>query len=258
MNYVADRPREKGRRKSWDDEKGRKLLKEYRRTGDPALRELIFLEYRGLAAACARKYEGRGADFDDLYQEACLGILRAMDRYDPERGARFSTYASYFAEGNILQLLRESTWSCHVPRSAKAGANRIRRLFDELGREPSRQEIVESGVMSPERVDDAVAALEAMSSASLYRGDNSIEITGEAARSSYCEDRELETAPERLRVQGAINSCLTPYEAQMVRLRFADDLPQHEIARRMGTYQMNVSRVLRRSLDKLSRELDEN
>lgn len=254
MKYVADRSREKGQRRRWDDDKGLKLLREYRRTGDPALRELIFLEYRGLAVACARRFEGRGADFDDLFQEACLGILRAIEGFNPEHGTRFSTYAYYFIEGNIRQLLRERVWPCHVPRGARDCAGRILRLGDELGREPTLSEIAEMGAVPPEQMDDAVAALEAMSPASIYR-TGGVELTGEADRASSCTDPELESTPERLYVQGAIESCLTPYEAQVVRLRFADDLTQREIASQMGTYQMKVSRVLRQSLDKLRDEL---
>ena len=256
MKYVADRSQYSGQRRRWNDERGLQLLQEYRRTGDPALRELIFLEYRGLAAACAHHHEGRGVDFDDLYQEACLGILRAIDLFKPSRGTRFSTYASYFAEGNIKQLLRDCAWPCHVPRSAKECAIRIRRLGDELGHEPSITEVVEAGVVPPERIEGALAALEALSPAKLYRADG-IELTGEAARVSSCTDPDLESAPLRLDVRRAIDARLTPREAQVVRLRFDEDLPQHEIARQMGTYQMKVSRILKQSLDKLRDELQE-
>lgn len=256
MKYVADRSHGKGQRRRWNDEKGLRLLREYHRTGDPALRERIFHEYRGLAAACAHRFEGQGADFDDLYQEACLGILRAIDLYKPGEGTRFSTYAAYFAEGKIRRLLREYSGPCHVPRRARERTMRIRRLGDELGHDPSPAEIVEYGVVPPEHVDDSLTAMAVMNPAVFFRADGP-GLSGEVSHATACTDPGLESAPVRLDVQRAIDTCLTPREAQVVRMRFDEDLPQREIAQRMGTYQMKVSRMLKHSLNKLRDELAE-
>ncbi|MGN0077723.1 MAG: sigma-70 family RNA polymerase sigma factor [Coriobacteriales bacterium] len=256
MKYVADRSHQKGQRKRWDDRRGLKLLQEYRRTGDPALLELVFLEYRGLAAACAQRFEGQGADFDDLYQEACMGILKAIELFEPGEGTRFSTYAAYFAEGNIRRLLRECSGPCRVPRRARERTVRIRRLGDELGHDPSAAEILEYGVVSPEHIDDSLAAIAVMNPGLFFRADGT-GLTGEVSRATAYTDPGLTSAPLRLDVQRAIDARLTPREAQVVRMRFDEDLPQREIAQRMGSYQMKVSRILKKSLDKLRDELAE-
>lgn len=133
---------------------------------------------------------------------------------------------------------------------------RIRRLGDELGHDPSPAEILEYDVVPPEHIDDSLAAMAVMNPGLFFRADG-IGLTGEVSRATAYTDPGLESAPLRLDVQRAINARLTPREAQVVRMRFGEDLPQREIAQRMGSYQMKVSRILKKSLDKLRDELAE-
>ena len=257
MNYVADKPRVRRQRRPWSDERELRLFKEYKETRDPGIRDEIFHEYRRLAVLCARKYEGRGADFDDLYQEGCLGILKAIERYDPSRGAKFFTYATYYVEGNVREYFRDRTWPCQVPRSIKRHSHRIKELLDELGYIPSRQELIELGGIPAGKVDDAMLAAGAWKPAPLYRYDSCTEETAEVSRATARYDRDTETVPDRLCIRDAIDSCLNPYEKRVVQMFFYRGLSQTEIANRLGTYQMRISRILRCSLSKLANELRE-
>lgn len=257
MGYVANKPKSRRQRKPWDDKRKLQLFQAYKETADPTIRDEIFHEYRRLAVLCACKYADRGAEFDDLYQEACMGVVRAIERFDPERGVEFATYATYFVEGHIRQYFRDKTWPCHVPRSVKNHAYRIKRTSDELGHDLSRQEIIEHGCAPEDKVDDALVACSAWNPASIYHESSCTELTHEAASASSCIDVELDNLTDQLSVQSAMSCALTPYEALVVRMHYFEDLSQREVADRLGTYQMHISRTLHRALGKLKHELEE-
>lgn len=238
-------------RHSWDNERIQQLCEEYQRTRSRDVKEEIFRESQGLASYYARKYAEHSFEYDDLYQEACLGILRAIERYDSSRGVKFSTYAARFAEGNIRQYFRDRSWPCYVPRKTKGHAYRIRRLSNELGHDLSRQEIVEYAEVPPDEVDDAILASNLWNRTSIYSKDSGAELVHEADLATACTDEELEAVPVRVYAQDIVRRSLTPFEESVVRLHFYEGLSQREIAERLGTYQMMVSRTLRIALAKM-------
>lgn len=245
-------------RQSWDEQKIQQLFEEFQRTRDHAIKEKIFHESQGLAAYFARKYAEQPSDFDDLYQEASLGIFRAIERYDPHRGVKFFTYAARCAEGSVRQYFRDKSWLCYVPRKTKDYAYRIKRMSDELGHDLDRQEIIECAEVPFDEVDNAILASNLWNRVSIYCRHSGAELTDEANLASSYVDDELEDIPSNLFMQNLIDCTLTPFEALVVRLHIFEDLPQNEIADRLDTYQMKVSRALRTALRKLRHVIPED
>src|SRR3954466_6645183 len=134
---------------------------EYRRTGDRKLRNELIEAHKSLASHLARRFSNRGEPFDDLLQVACLGMLKAVERFDPERGLEFSTFATATIEGELKRHFRDKTWSVRVPRRSQELHLRLRptiaELTQRLGRAPRIPEIAEElGI----RVDDVLEAME--------------------------------------------------------------------------------------------------
>ena len=231
------------------------LFEAYEKTKDPRIRDQIFSEYAGLASICAWKYSGRGVDFEDLRQEGCMGLLRAIDGFDPGRGVQFHTYATYFVEGYIRQYFRDKAWICHVPRSVKAMSLRIKELSDELGRMPTKQEAASACGIPADKMDDAFAAANTWNPVSLQHDElNPASDFAFADAASYI-DEDLESVPLRLDIRNASQKVLSQTEACVVKLYCEDDLSQRDIACKLGTYQMMVSRLLRRGTGKLGEAL---
>lgn len=230
------------------------LFRIYHKTRDPGIRNQICEEHLSLVSVCAYKYAKKGVDYEDLYQEGCLGLLRAIDGFDPARGVEFRTYATYFVEGFIRQYFRDKAWICHVPRSVKDLALQIKRLSEDLGHEPTRQEIIDFCGVPDNKADEAIAASQLWSPICLYSdGEINYSIIHEA---SY-DDNELESLPDRLTLQKASAETLSPMEASVVHMYYYDDLSQREIARKLGTYQMMISRLLEKSNRKLEAALSD-
>ena len=234
-----------------DSRKSKQLFRKYQKTRDPEVRNQIFQSYMSLASICAWRYAGRGADFEDLRQEGCLGLLRAIDGFDPDRGVEFATYATYFVEGHIRQYFRDKTWLCYVPRSVKVMAARIKELSSDLGRMPTRQEIIDLCGIPADRVDDAVAAAQAWSSVSFYRDDLSTGLNPSVVKEISYVDEGFDQAMMRLDVERASEKALSKSEFSIVKMYYKDEMSQREIARKLGTYQMMVSRSLQNSTGKL-------
>ena len=234
-----------------DSRQSKQLFREYQKTGDLEIRNQICQSYMSLASICAWRYAGRGVDFEDLRQEGYLGLLRAIDGFDPDRGVGFATYATYFVEGHIRQYFRDKTWLCYVPRSVKAMAARIKDLSNDLGRMPTRQEIIDLCGIPAERVDDAVAAAQTWSSVSFYRDDLSTGLNPSIVNEISYVDEGFDRTLVRLDVERASEKALSKSEFSIVKMYYEDEMSQREIARKLGTYQMMVSRSLQRSTGKL-------
>jgi RNA polymerase sigma-B factor len=237
----------------------RELVERWQRNKDPRARECLVESYLPLARKLAARYSGRaGEPFDDLLQVASLGLLKAIDRFDPDRGTAFSTFAVPTILGELKRYFRDTGWSAHVPRGAQELALKVqdaeRAISSRLGRSPTAAELALYMEMSVEQVLDGLEAAAAHHATSLeVRHD---ELDGEARSLSDLfgeDDPRFEQIDASLTVASAARA-LSERELRVLEMRFYGELTQSEIANRIGVSQMQVFRILRGALARL-REL---
>ena len=235
------------------------LFEVYRATGDRSVRNQLVEAHRGLAASIANDYRGRGVELDDLVQIAMLGTLKAVERFDPERGIPFSSFASRTVNGEIKRYFRDRTWAVRPPRSAQERHLDLRRarsgLSTQLGRAPTVAELAAQMDISTDEVLDALEAGAAYRATSLDArrpGDDDASPLAERLSTGEASSRPVEM---RVLVDQLL-SALPPREAAIMRLRFYEDMTQSEIAEQLGISQMHVSRLIRRCLDELREMLE--
>ncbi len=230
---------------------------EYRRTRSRVVRNELIETHRGFAEYLARRFTDRGEPLDDLRQVALVGLLKAVERFEPERGLSFTTFAGPTIVGELKRHFRDRTWSVRVPRRLQELSLRIERsraeLGHRLGRAPKPAEIAAALDVSEEQI------LEGMEAATLYRvGSLDVPASdrGEATAGDRVgmNDSELSLVEDRAVVR-TVMAALPARERQIVYLRFFEGLTQAEIAERVGVSQMHVSRLLTRSLDALGEQL---
>jgi len=238
------------------------LFREFKQTGGPQVREELVLLHQNLVRFLAKKFANRGEPLDDLIQVGMIGLLHAIDRFDPDRGIRFATYATPTIVGEIKRHFRDRGWAIKVPRRLQEinlAANKMAdQLTQDLGRVPSVAEIAEAVGASEEE------ALEALELGQLYELVSlDSELGGEddeshSVLSDYVgqTDEELVEYGQRARLDDAI-SHLLPREQAIVRLRFFAGLSQTDVARRLKISQMHVSRLQHRAVSKLREILHE-
>jgi RNA polymerase sigma-B factor len=230
----------------------------YRRTGDRRVRDELVEEHAPLAQFLARRFANRGEPIDDLVQVALVGLLKAVERFDPGRGLQFSTFATPTILGELKRHFRDRGWAVRVPRRVQELHLQLGRIVatlgQEQGRSPTPAEVAERAGCSEEDV------LEAMEAGSLYR---LVSLDGPATRD---EDEASELAAclgdddpgfeqiERRAELDDLLAVLPDRERRIVELRFFDGMTQSEIAERVGVSQMHVSRLLARSLETLRGE----
>ncbi len=227
---------------------------EYQRTRDRRLRDELVEEHIPLARFLARRFDHRGEPSDDLLQVALLGLLKAVERFDPDRGLQFSTFATPTIVGELKRHFRDKGWAVRVPRRMQELhlqlANAVGTLTQELGHSPTPGDVAARLGVSEE------AVLEAMEAGGLYRltsldgttsGDeDSAELTTMIGE----DDRGYERVEQRSQLYELLGT-LPERERAIVYLRFFDGLTQSEIATRVGISQMHVSRLLARSVEQL-------
>jgi RNA polymerase sigma-B factor len=224
-----------------------------RRSGDPAERAALIEEFLPLAMSLARGFRTNRDSRDDLVQVACVGLVEAFDRFDPERGLMFSTFAVPTILGELRRHVRDRTWQLHVPRDIRelsVGLGRVAEaLSGELGRSPTIDELAGRMGVSAEAICEArhAAACEFRHSLDEPAYADARESLAETLGG---EDREL-ARTERVVVLESWLAALPGRQREVLRLRFEDDLTQREIAERLGLSQVQVSRLLRRSLERL-------
>lgn len=217
---------------------------------DPANRRRIVDEYDPLATRLARRYRGRGEPVDDLIQVARLGLVNAIDRFDPDFGTQFATFATRTIMGELKRHLRDKTWSVRVPRSLQERWLETSRaaedLTHELGRSPTIDEIAKRIGSSREEILEAMDAGSAYTAGSL---DTPLQEDDGASIGDLIGDRDvrLESAGEWAVLADAVRA-LPDRERTIVVMRFFEDRSQSDIAEQLGISQMHVSRLLRRSL----------
>jgi RNA polymerase sigma-B factor len=234
----------------------RRKLEEYAESGDTALRDEIVGSQVGLAEYLARRFKNRGEPIEDLIQVALLGLLKAVERFDPSRGLEFSTFATPTIVGELKRHFRDKGWAVRVPRRVQELHLRmgtvVNNLSQELGRSPTIPEIARRAEVS---VDEVLEAMEAgrayrFSSIDAPAGDDDDRAQSPAAAQLGEDDNGLEEVEQRILLSPLIAS-LPKREQMIIHLRFFRGMTQSEIAARLGISQMHVSRLLARSLAQL-------
>ena len=234
-----------------------RLLLRYHRDGDLAAREELVVRLMPLARQLASRYRHAGEQQEDLVQVACLGLIKAVDRYDPERGSGFTRYAVPTMLGELKRHFRDKGWSVHVPRATQElvlkVSDALGSLPAKLGRAPRPRDVAEAVGAPVEDVLEAMEAATAYEAASLEAPRPGAEDDGvwTYADSLAEEDPGYELVEIGATLHGTL-AALPERERLILRLRFELDMTQAEIAERVGVSQMHVSRLLRRSLDRLS------
>jgi RNA polymerase sigma-B factor len=234
------------------------LLDRYRSTGDRAARNEIVERHRSLADRVARRYASRGIAVEDLRQTALLAMVRALDRFDPQRGASFATFAGRTMEGELKRSLRDRAWAVRPPRAAQERYLELRRREEELahrlGRLPTVAEIADAMEVTVDDVLEAVEAAGARTSAPLTRTDDDGDEVPADARLGH-EDHGFAGVDDALIVAELLD-VLDERSRTAVELRFYERLGQDEIAARLGISQSYLSRVLRRALVQMREQLE--
>lgn len=229
------------------------------RGGDTAARDELAERFTPLARSLARRYNHTSEPDEDLFQVAQLGLLKAIERFDPGRGVTFQAFAIPTILGELRRYFRNCSWSVHVPRGMQERALALRDLERALGEErgfpPTVSELAQFMKLSPRDVLEAKQALCGYGALSLDapRGSEPGEENSSFAETIGEEDTRYELVELDASLTPAL-ALLAPCQREMLRLRFIEELSQTQIAERTGVSQMQVSRLLRRCLEDL-REL---
>jgi RNA polymerase sigma-B factor len=225
------------------------------RQGDQRSREELTTRFMPLARSLALRYQRSGEPLDDLLQVASLGLVKAIDRFDPARDIAFSSYAVPTILGEIKRYFRDRTWAVRVPRGLQELSMRVDRavgsLSEELRRSPSIKEIAAAVSASEEDV------LEALQAGGAYRAVSFEAPTGGSggdaatlADSVGVDEDGFDRAEERATLD-ALLEAVGAREREVLRMRFEEDMTQAEIGAAIGVSQMQISRIIRQALQRL-------
>ena len=230
-------------------------------TRDPAVREELVRRNLPFAKRLALRYRGASESFDDLLQVANLGLLNAVDRFDPERGIPFTAFATPTILGELKRHFRDRVWTVRVPRGLHDRMAEVDKaigeLTKELQRSPSIGEIAERLELEQTDVLEALEADHNRRPLSIDRPANPEDPEG-ATPAEWIggEDEGFELVEGRIALDSALPN-LDERERLVLRLRFVEDLTQSQIAERIGHSQMHVSRILRRALAEIREQIRE-
>ena len=224
----------------------------YRATGDRRLRNELIEDHRWLALHCAKRFANKGEPLDDLIQVALLGVLKAVERFDPDFGATFATFAVPTITGELRRHFRDTTWAVHVPRRAKDLQHTVKVAVNELGqmlgRSPTVDEIAGHAGVPVEEVLDALEAARCYRKTPLAATSDDGEVDDLTTLGG--PDSSLDAVDATATVQRLLAE-LPARERRIVELRYMGGLTQSQIADLVGVSQVQVSRLLRASLAKL-------
>jgi len=252
---AANRARRRACDRAKEQEMERQLLLRYHLHGDLAAREELVERFLPLARDLALRYSYTDEPFDDLHQVASLGLIKAIDRFEPGRGTKFTSYAAPTILGELKRHFRDKGWSLHVPRDLQERTLAVSReteaLSKKLGRSPKVREVAEGLGCSPEEVLEAQEAAASYEAASLdapaTRDDGEsaslVDLLGDV-------DGAFDLVEERQAIASTWEA-LPDVERRVLELRFVSDMTQREIGEQIGYSQMHVSRLLRRALTRL-------
>ena len=258
---MADTQRAtKSGKAAWDKEKTHELFRRYKEEGDVEAREKLVMSHMNLVRFLANKFKNRGEPLDDLIQVGYLGLLKAIDRFDPSRGLEFTTYAAPTIMGEIKRHFRDKGWSVRVPRRLQELSAKVNQATDvlttELQRSPKIEEIAEYLDASVDEVLEAMESSSAYSSVPLEGTGNNDNDDAPSVLDRYAtEDSALNFTDDRLIIEEALKG-FSPREREVIDLRFLQGMTQIEIAEQLGISQVQVSRLLRRTLKKIQDKID--
>ena len=236
----------------------KQLLRELRETGNSEIRTKLIESHIGLVEYLARRFAGRGEPLDDLIQVATIGLVKAVDRFDPDREVEFSTYATPTIVGELKRHFRDKGWAVRVPRRLQELNLRlggvVSQLSQDLQRSPTVAEIAEAAGATEDEVLEALDSSHAYSLISLDAAQNEEGLSYHEQIGS--EDEALEALEDRLAV-GPLLRKIPPRERRMLHLRFFKGMTQSEIAQELGISQMHVSRLLAKTLAQLRAGLED-
>lgn len=261
-NAVARRRearRQRGRL-AWDKERTHELFRRYKEEGDEDARQQLIVNHLNLVRFLAARFKNRGEPLEDLVQVGTIGLIKAIDRFDPSRGLEFTTYATPTILGEIKRHFRDKGWSVRVPRRLQELSSKVNQATDELTNElqrsPSVEEIAERIGVSVDEVLEAMESSSAYSSVPLEGSGSGDDDEAPAVIDHYATvDEDLAASDDRIVLEDAIKE-FSPREQEVIRMRFVDGLTQVEIAKKLGISQVQVSRLLRRTLKKVQDKID--
>jgi RNA polymerase sigma-B factor len=236
------------------------LLRKYHEEGDLHAREKLIEQYMSLVRSLARRYSYRGEQLEDLVQIGAIGLIKAIDRFDLERGVELTTYATPNIIGEIKRHFRDKGWSVRVPRGLQELNVQLSRLMEQLtvqlGRSPTIAELAKASGSQEEEVLEALESGRAYSSLSLSSGSGGADGDEDLdpLESIGTEEHQYEVSEDRAVLAPGFKA-LDERERRILQLRFFDGLTQSQIAQQVGISQMHVSRLIRRSLDKIRAEI---
>ena len=241
------------------DYRDRDLLRRYHEQGDLAAREQLIEQYLSLVRSLARRYAYRGEQLDDLVQIGCIGLIKAIDRFDVDRGVELTTYATPNIIGEIKRHFRDKGWSVRVPRGLQELNVQLSRIVEEqtvqLGRSPTIAELSEASGAEEEEVLEALESGRAYTSLSLSGGTAGEDEDALDPMESLGEEEHQYEVSEEWAVIAPGLRALDDRERKILHLRFFQGLTQSQIAQQVGISQMHVSRLIRRSLEKIRTEI---
>ncbi|WP_293673555.1 RNA polymerase sigma factor SigF [uncultured Parolsenella sp.] len=244
---------------AWDKQRTRELFALYKEQGDEDARNELVMSHLNLVRFLASKFKNRGEPLDDLVQVGTIGLIKAIDRFDPERGLEFTTYATPTILGEIKRHFRDKGWSVRVPRRLQELSSKVNQATDELTKElqrtPSTEEVASKLGVTVEEVLEAMESSSAYSSVPLEAGGSDDDDAPAVIDHYASVDQDLAASDDRMVIEDTIKE-FSPREQEVIRMRFNDNLTQVEIAKRLGVSQVQVSRLLRRTLKKLQEKVD--
>jgi RNA polymerase sigma-B factor len=231
------------------------LLRRYHENGDLQAREQLIEQYMSLVRSLARRYSYRGEQLEDLVQIGAIGLIKAIDRFDLERGVELTTYATPNIIGEIKRHFRDKGWSVRVPRGLQELNVQLSRLVEQLtvqlSRSPTIPELAKAAGVEEEEVLEALESGRAYTSLSLSVGGGGGDDDDlDPLESLGTEEHQYEVSEDRAVLAPGFKA-LDERERKILQLRFFEGLTQSQIAQQVGISQMHVSRLIRRSLEKI-------
>jgi RNA polymerase sigma-B factor len=245
----------------YEQKTDRDLLLRYHERGDLEARERLIEQYLPLVRSLARRYSYRGEQLEDLVQVGCIGLIKAIDRFDVDRGVELTTYATPNIIGEIKRHFRDKGWSVRVPRGLQELNVRLSHLVEELTvqleRSPTIAELAKAASVEEEEVLEALESGQAYTTLSLSApsgggGDDGSDL--DPLESLGEIEHEYEVSEDRAVLAPGFRA-LDDRERRILHLRFFEGLTQSQIAQQVGISQMHVSRLIRRSLEKIRNEI---
>ena len=235
------------------------LLRRYHEDGDLQAREQLIEQYMSLVRSLARRYSYRGEQLEDLVQIGAIGLIKAIDRFDLDRGVELTTYATPNIIGEIKRHFRDKGWSVRVPRGLQELNVKLSRLIEQLtvqlARSPTIPELAKAAGVEEEEVLEALESGRAYSSLSLSVGGGGDDDDLDPLESIGTVEHQYEVSEDRAVLAPGFRA-LDERERKILQLRFFDGLTQSQIAGQVGISQMHVSRLIRRSLEKIREAID--